>query len=86
MILNLKLVKIDSKYCDYLRQFDDRVMYNVNEKELRPFVGILFKVNQFEYNFHLTTIIVHLIIFDIFFQIKLSYHYLNLLTHNYFLI
>ena len=49
MILNLKLVKIDSKYCDYLRQFDDRVMYNMNEKELRPFVGILFKVNQFEY-------------------------------------
>ena len=49
MILNLKLVKIDSKYCDYLRQFDDRVMYNMNEKELRPFVGILFKVNQIEY-------------------------------------
>ena len=32
MILNLKLVKIDSEYCDYLRKFDDRVMYNMNEK------------------------------------------------------
>ena len=43
------LVKIDSRYCDYLRQFDDRVMYNKNEKEMRPFVGILFKVNDYEY-------------------------------------
>ena len=49
MILNLKLVKIDSKYCNYLRQFDNRVMYNMNDKELKPFIGILFKVNQFEY-------------------------------------
>ena len=49
MILNLKLVKIDSKYCDYLRQFDNKVMYNMNSKELRPFVGVLFKVNDYEY-------------------------------------
>ena len=45
MYKSFKIVKVDSKYCDYLRQFDDRVMYNMNEKELRPFVGILFKVN-----------------------------------------
>lgn len=38
MIFNLRLVKIDSNYCDFLRQFDDRVMYNTNKKELRPFV------------------------------------------------
>ena len=49
MILNLKLVKIDSEYCNYLRKFDDKVMYNMKEKELRPFVGILFKVNDYEY-------------------------------------
>ena len=49
VILNLKLVKIDSKYCNYLKQFDDRVMCNMNEKELRPFVRTLFKVNQFKY-------------------------------------
>lgn len=49
MILNLKLVKIDSKYCDHLRQFDNKVMYNMNSKELRPFVGVLFKVNDYEY-------------------------------------
>ena len=49
MILNLKLVIIDSKYCDYLRKFDNRVMYNKNDKELRPFIGVLFKVNYYEY-------------------------------------
>ena len=49
MILNLRLVKIDRGYCDYLRQFDNKVMYNDGKKELRPFVGILFKVNDYEY-------------------------------------
>lgn len=49
MILNFKLVKIDYKYCDYLRKFDYRVIYNAGKKELRPFLGILFKVNNIEY-------------------------------------
>ena len=49
MILNLQLVKIESNYCDYLRSFDSRVPYNMNDKELRPFVGILFKIDTFEY-------------------------------------
>lgn len=45
----LKIVKIDSNYCDYLRKYDKRVVYNMGEKELRPFVGILFKINDLEY-------------------------------------
>lgn len=49
MILNLKIVRIDSDYCDYLRKFDNRVAYNKNEKELRPFIGILFKIGTIEY-------------------------------------
>lgn len=49
MIINLKLVKVNSKYCDYLREFDKRVVYNMNSKELRPFVGILFKIKNCEY-------------------------------------
>ena len=49
MIINLKIVRVDSKYCDYLRQFDDRVSYNKNEKELRPFIGILFQIETCEY-------------------------------------
>ena len=49
MIINLKIVRVDSKYCDYLRKFDNKVAYNKNEKELRPFVGVLFKIDKCEY-------------------------------------
>ena len=45
----LRIVKIDSNYCNYLREYDKRVIYNMGEKELRPFVGILFKINDLEY-------------------------------------
>ena len=48
-IFKLMLVRVKSDYCDYLRNFDNRVAYNKNEKELRPFVGILFKINDCEY-------------------------------------
>lgn len=46
MIKNLKLVKVDTKYCDYLRKFDKRVAYNKYSKELRPFIGILFTIDE----------------------------------------
>ena len=46
MIRNLKLVKVNTKYCDYLRKFDKRVAYNKYSKELRPFVGILFTIDE----------------------------------------
>jgi len=49
MILNLKLVRIDSTYCDYLRAFDNKVAYNKDKKELRPFVGVLFTIKDCEY-------------------------------------
>ncbi len=49
MIRNFKIVKVDYKYCDYLRQFDKRVSYNAGTKELRPFIGILFVVEGCEY-------------------------------------
>ncbi len=49
MILNLRIVRVNSEYCDYLRKFDNRVSYNKYEKELRPFIGILFKINSCEY-------------------------------------
>ncbi len=44
-----KLVRIDENYCDYLRKFDSKVPYNMNSKKLRPFVGILFTVNNCDY-------------------------------------
>ena len=46
---NFKIVKVDYKYCDYLRQFDNKVAYNAGSKELRPFIGVLFFVNDCEY-------------------------------------
>ena len=49
MIRNFKIVKVDYKYCDYLRQFDSRVPYNAGTKEMRPFIGILFVVDGCEY-------------------------------------
>ncbi len=49
MIINLRIVKVDSDYCDYLRKFDNKVAYNKNEKELRPFIGILFQIDNYEY-------------------------------------
>lgn len=49
MIINLKIVRVNSDYCDYLRKFDNKVAYNKHEKELRPFIGILFKIENCEY-------------------------------------
>ena len=40
MIINLKIVRVNSEYCDYLRKYDNKVAYNKNEKELRPFIGL----------------------------------------------
>lgn len=45
----LKLVKLDVDYCNYLRKFDSRVPYNFNGKEARPFVGVLFEINNCKY-------------------------------------
>ena len=46
---NFKIVRIDTDYCDYLRKFDTEVIYNKGSKKLRPFIGILFKINKWEY-------------------------------------
>ena len=48
-INNLILVRLDTKYCNYLRRFDKKVPYNYNEKELRPYVGVLLEVNNCMY-------------------------------------
>lgn len=45
----LILVKIDTEYCNYLRKFDKKIMYNAGAKEIRPFVGVLFKVKDCMY-------------------------------------
>ena len=45
----LVLVKIKTDYCDYLRKYDCRVPYNFNHKENRPFIGVLFEVENCKY-------------------------------------
>lgn len=45
----LNLVRIDSVYCDYLREYDNKVPYNFEKKELRPFIGVLFSINECKY-------------------------------------
>ena len=45
----LKLVIVDSNYCDYLRKFDNKVVYNYTNKSTRPFIGVLFNVGNIEY-------------------------------------
>lgn len=49
MYKSFKIVKVDSKYCDYLRNFDNKVPYNAGRKDLRPFIGVLFMVSKCEY-------------------------------------
>lgn len=49
MIINLKIVRVNTDYCDYLRKFDNKVSYNKFEKELKPFIGILFQIDTCEY-------------------------------------
>ncbi len=44
-----KLVKVDYKYCDYLRKYDSKVCYNSGRKELRPYLGVLFEINKVQY-------------------------------------
>ena len=47
--MNFKIVRINSEYCGYLRQFDDKVFFNTSIKSTYSFVGIIFKINDFEY-------------------------------------
>lgn len=49
MYRNIKIVRVNSDYCDYLRKYDDKVVFNFGNKKLRPFVGILFTIGKIEY-------------------------------------
>ena len=42
---NLLLVRVNSEYCNYLRTYDKKVPYNFDQKQTRPFIGVLFFVN-----------------------------------------
>ncbi len=44
-----KIVKLNTNYCNFLRQFDEKVPFNYGKKETRPFIGVLFNVNSISY-------------------------------------
>lgn len=43
----MKICKIKENYIDFLRQYDDKVLYN--KKETRPYVGVLFNIGEVKY-------------------------------------
>lgn len=47
--MNLSFYTVDSKYCDYLRQFDKCVPYTMDKKSTRPFIGVLLVVDNHKY-------------------------------------
>ena len=49
MYKSFKIVKVDFKYCNYLRKYDNKVAYNAGSKDLRPFIGVLFMIDKCEY-------------------------------------
>lgn len=53
--MNFSFYMVDSKYCDFLREVDPCVPYTMEQKAIRPFVGIVFTVNGFNYYAPLTS-------------------------------
>jgi protein AbiQ len=52
----MKLVYVDDRYTNYLQQFGDpRVSKNNNIDYQRPYIGVLFYINDFKYFAPLTT-------------------------------
>ncbi|HBA50828.1 MAG TPA: type III toxin-antitoxin system ToxN/AbiQ family toxin [Lachnospiraceae bacterium] len=47
--MNLSFYLVDSAYCDFLRKSDPRVPYTMEHKSTRPFVGIVFTINNVRY-------------------------------------
>ncbi len=46
---NLHLYQIETSYVKYLSQFDKSVLNNEKNNNIRPYVGVVFELNQFKY-------------------------------------
>lgn len=53
--MNFSFYTVDAGYCDYLRKSDPCVPYTMERKAIRPFVGIVFSVNNVHYYAPLTS-------------------------------
>jgi len=47
--MSLRIYRVNTDYCRYLRNFDARVPFNDEDKEKRPFVGIVLSISGFDY-------------------------------------
>ena len=47
--MSFSFFRVDSTYCDFLREHDPCVPYTMDRKETRPFIGIVFTVNGISY-------------------------------------
>lgn len=41
----MELYKVDIEYCNYLHYYEPKITYIENEKENRPFIGVVLNVN-----------------------------------------
>jgi len=53
--MRLSFYIADEKYCSFLRQKDPRVTYTMDDKANRPFVGVVFEINNMKYYAPLTS-------------------------------
>lgn len=47
--MRLSFYTVDSEYCDYLRAYDKHVPFTMASKASRPFLGIIFKIDNHSY-------------------------------------
>lgn len=53
--MTFSFYRADAEYCDFLRESDHCVPYTMDTKSTRPFVGVVFLVNEFHYYAPLTS-------------------------------
>ena len=53
--MNLSFYNIDINYCEFLRKYDKNVPFTTDNKENRPFIGIILKINDITYYAPLTS-------------------------------
>lgn len=47
--MKFSFYRADALYCDYLRKSDPCVPYTMDQKEARPFIGIVLTLNDYDY-------------------------------------
>ena len=53
--MSFSFYRADAQYCDFLRKSDPCVPYTMDKKETRPFIGIVFSLNGYNYYAPLTS-------------------------------